>query len=255
MVASERLTIDTPEQVALELPVAGVGSRFLALAVDTVIQALLYLVLVLGLGLIAGLALGRRGSLLRPLGQAWAPAVIGLLLFCVYWGYFAAFEIAWQGQTPGKRVAGIRVIKDSGRPADAASIVLRNLLRVVDVLPAMYAVGVLSMLVTRHARRIGDLVAGTLVVHDRPSDSVATLESMQPAARATTLPVTLRLSDEELALVETYLGRRLDLPPDVQDRTAARIASRLEERHGIAPVTGDFLDAVVRQTRDAARYR
>lgn len=254
MVVSERLTIDTPEQVTLELPVAGIGSRFLSLAIDTLIQGVLFLLLVLVLA--ASLTLSR---LVGSLGSTWGEALLVLLAFCVYWGYFAVFEIAWQGQTPGKRIAGIRVIKDSGRPADVPAIVLRNLLRVIDALPGVYAVGVVCMLLTRHSRRIGDLVAGTVVVHDRPSDTVAKLESMQPSGDASALPATLRLSDDELALVEAYLGRRLELPLSVQERTAVRIAGHLLDRHGVAPAPGqnvdDFLEAVARQTRDAARYR
>jgi uncharacterized RDD family membrane protein YckC len=254
MVTNERLTIETPEQVALELDVAGIGSRFLALAIDTVVQGLLFVLL------LALLAFGvRLSSLVTSFGSLWAQALILLLLFCVYWGYFAVFEIVWQGQTPGKRVTGIRVIKDSGRPADVPAVVLRNLLRAVDMLPGMYAVGVLSMFFTRHARRVGDLVAGTVVVHDKHRDTVATLQSMQPARSVSASPATLRVSDEELALVETYLGRRWDLPPDVRSDTARRIAGRLRERHEIDADPGqhddDFLEAVARQTRDAARFR
>jgi uncharacterized RDD family membrane protein YckC len=257
MVVGEQLTIDTPEQVALELPVAGVGSRFLALAIDTLIQALLYLfLLVVFLALTVGLNVL---PLPRSLGPALGPALLVLLAFAIYWGYFAAFEIAWQGQTPGKRLTGIRVIRDSGRPADVPAILLRNLLRAIDILPGMYAVGVVCMMLTRHARRIGDLVAGTVVVHDRPRETAAEFESAPPPAAAQTLPATLRLSDEELALVERYLGRRLELPLAVQERTAAGIARRLRDRHGAGPAPGqnldDFLEAVARQTRDAARYR
>lgn len=254
MVTNERLTIETPEQVALELAVAGIGSRFLALAIDTLVQALLFALL------FALLAFGvQLSSLVASFGSIWAQALLLLLAFCVYWGYFAVFEIAWQGQTPGKRATGIRVIKDSGRPADVSAVVLRNLLRVVDMLPGMYGVGVLSMFFTRHARRVGDLVAGTVVVHDRHRDTVATLQSMQPASRVSASPATMRVSDEELALVETYLGRRWELPPSVKSDTARRIAGRLRERHDIDADPGqnddDFLESVARQTRDAARFR
>jgi len=161
MVTSERLTIDTPEQVVLELPLAGLGSRFLALAIDTVVQAILYSVLILILVLSTLLSLFPVS-----VGSSWALALAVFVVFCVYWGYFAAFEVAWHGQTPGKRMAGIRVIKDSGRPADVPALVLRNFLRAVDILPGMYGVGSVCMLITRDSRRVGDLVAGTVVVVD-----------------------------------------------------------------------------------------
>src|SRR5580692_10517370 len=109
--SDERLTIDTPEQVGLELPVAGPGSRFLAVAVDTLLQFALYA------GVAVAVAIAARSSVRLPgfLRQA-PPAVAILIVFCIYWGYFALFEILWSGRTPGKRVAGIRVIKESGRP-------------------------------------------------------------------------------------------------------------------------------------------
>ena len=111
----EHLKIDTPEQVALELPIAGVGSRFVAVAIDTVLQFLLYaiggVVLLIGLGYGVGLPVEGAGVA----GQA----LLVLFVFAVYWGYFALFEIFWSGRTPGKYYAGIRVIKESGRPINA----------------------------------------------------------------------------------------------------------------------------------------
>ena len=128
MPLTDELRIDTPEQIALELPIAGIGSRFLAIAVDTVLQVLSYTALLVILIFAAPLIAGPTTSLPSLSGSV----VLALLVFtsfCIYWGYFAVFEIFWKGQTPGKRLAGIRVIKDSGRPADALSVILRNLMR------------------------------------------------------------------------------------------------------------------------------
>jgi uncharacterized RDD family membrane protein YckC len=160
---TEQLTIDTPEQVALELPIAGIGSRFLALAVDTLVQFFLYLIIAIALVVLAS------ARVLTPAGS-WGTigaAIAVLLMFVIYWGYFSLFEIFWHGQTPGKRAAGVRVIKDTGRPADVTAVLLRNFLRVIDFLPAMYATGLICMALNRHSRRLGDFVAGTVVVHDR----------------------------------------------------------------------------------------
>ena len=163
--SDDRLNIETPEQVVLELPVAGIGSRFLALGVDTALQAALYigatLTLVFGLPTI-----GRRSL---PFLSQLGPAAAILIGFCIYWGYFAFFEIIWSGRTPGKRLASIRVIKESGRPINAYEAIGRNILRAIDFLPAMYGLGLVVMMLNRNSRRLGDYLAGTVVIHDRKS--------------------------------------------------------------------------------------
>jgi uncharacterized RDD family membrane protein YckC len=248
--SDEQLKIDTPEQITLELPVAGIGSRFLAVAVDTVLQAVL-----LAVGFLA-LALGvaRRFAPLRLVG----PAAAILFVFCVYWGYFALFEIAWSGQTPGKRIVGIRVIHESGRPIAAYEAIGRNVLRVIDFLPAFYGVGLLVMMVNRYSRRIGDFVAGTLVVYDTPGresgpDWYGTTEREMPSARLA------HLSAEELALIETYLRRRVDLDALVLENMADQIVRRITQQTGAVQEPGQsadaFLELVARRARDGARFR
>src|SRR5512146_2669804 len=115
----DKHTIETPEQMSLHLTVAGIGSRFLALAVDTLIQvgAGIVVLVVLGLLGVAGVFAGMRQS---PL---WVLAALVFAAFLLMFGYFAAFEIAWNGQTPGKRIVGIRVVKDSGRPLTPAETI------------------------------------------------------------------------------------------------------------------------------------
>jgi uncharacterized RDD family membrane protein YckC len=164
----DQLKIDTPEQIALELPIAGIGSRFLAMAVDTLIQAALYLIV----ALIAILSFPLGSSVFTFLPKLVGPAMAIFVGFAVYWGYFAIFEIIWSGQTPGKRFTGIRVIKESGRPINAFEAVGRNLMRAVDGLPGIYGVGVVCMMCNQQSRRLGDFVAGTVVVHERPSEEV-----------------------------------------------------------------------------------
>src|SRR4029077_18074720 len=111
----DQLKIDTPEQIALELPLAGIGSRFLTLAIDTLIQSVFYLIT--AFIFISTLPVG--SSVLTFLPRLLGPALAVFILFAVYWGYFALFETIWKGQTPGKRKASIRVIKDWGRPINA----------------------------------------------------------------------------------------------------------------------------------------
>jgi uncharacterized RDD family membrane protein YckC len=162
--ASEKLTIETPEQIALEFPLASAGSRFLALAIDSLIQlggAVL-------LGLLALMAALARINVAEALGT-WALAVLLILGFLLYYGYFAAFEAFWSGQTPGKRAIRLRVITTAGRPISTYDAILRNLLRIVDQLPVIYTVGLLSMFFTERNQRLGDLAADTVVVHEQRS--------------------------------------------------------------------------------------
>ena len=217
----EKLTIDTPEQIALEFPLAGAGSRFLALAIDSFVQIAILLVL----ALIALLALWFRSLGFQSLAT-WVLAVLILLAFFLYYGYFAAFESLWGGQTPGKRVVGLRVISVTGQPITTFDALLRNLLRIVDQMPGIYAVGLLSIFFTSRNQRLGDLVAGTVVVQE--------LGLPQADLQSTQVPTTrlgaARLTIEEVEVIQAFLTRRADLPDYLRGRTAAQLADRIRSR-------------------------
>src|SRR2546428_660760 len=154
---TDKLTIETPEQTPLEFPLAGIGSRFLALAFDTLIQfAAISL-----LGIVSLLLAPSIGKSWQAEGM-WAMAIVGFLVFSLYFGYFGVFEAVWNGQTPGKRFTRLRVIQSSGRPVTVYQAVARNLLRIVDQLPGFYAVGILPALLNRHNERPGCHVCGSL---------------------------------------------------------------------------------------------
>ena len=251
MESDERLRIDTPEQVALELPVAGVGSRFLAVSVDTVLQFALTVMGVIALS-IAPVRVG------LPILALAGPATAILFAFCVYWGYFAVFEIFWSGRTPGKRLAGIRVIKESGRSINAYEAIARNVLRAIDFLPAMYGLGVVVMLLNRNSRRIGDYVAGTVVVHDRSTEDLRPgLIPLGGLAGGTER--LSRVTADELVLVETYLHRRFELEQSVREQLARQIVNRIAEKTGLRPNVSqpldEFLETIARHVRDNARFR
>lgn len=253
----ERLTIETPEQIALQLPLAGVGSRFLAIAVDTLLQigAMLAFGLVLGVvgGGVAAGALGWLGWL--------APVLLVLAPFVLYWCYFAFFETIWKGQTPGKRVAHIRVIKESGRPINVFEAIARNLVRFVDFLPALYGFGIICMMLNKRNRRLGDFVAGTVVVHETAPDEGKPFVAPAPAAATDAPTITsdlAQLAREDLLLIETYLQRRNDLDWMVREQMAEEIAARVRAKTGLAkdPQQSDdeFLEAVARRIRENARF-
>jgi uncharacterized RDD family membrane protein YckC len=253
----DRIIVDTPEQITLELTLAGIGSRFLAITLDTVIQVLLYIA-----GIFAFVGISKYASFL-PLSLAWLPkswlpALLVLFLFCVYWGYFAAFELFWKGKTPGKRVAGIRAIKDSGRALNVYEVIGRNLMRALDWLPGLYGAGIVTMTISSRNQRLGDLLVGSIVVHDQTGQTIKPGWSESSQKTFADLELT-KVTPEELVLIETYLQRRDSFDLAVRDATAHQIATRITARTGIQRPAeqslDDFLESVAKQTRDIARLR
>lgn len=224
---TEKLTIETPEQTSLDFTIAGIGSRFLALALDTLIQMLVGFIVGLGGSMVVG-ALAAAA----PKSAIWGLAIMILFFFLLYFGYFAFFEIIWNGQTPGKRKAGIRVIKDSGRPLTVAESIARNLLRIVDWLPGFYAIGIASALITKENKRLGDLVAGSLVVRE---SSFSDLKPVWQTTQAPGIPGSAplgaaNLTIEESALIDSFLTRRSELDFNVRLRMADQILQRLKPK-------------------------
>lgn len=248
MTAPDQLSIETPEQVALEFPLAGVGSRFLALAIDMLLQ----LTIALGvLGAVAALwgLLDRTGTN----GGPWFLAVLVIAAFLLFYGYFAGFEAFWHGQTPGKRLIGLRVLSVSGRPARIDEAILRNLVRVVDQLPGVYAIGILTMLISSRNQRLGDLAAGTVVVHEKQLTAPVMLVA-QPTTGSGGWAGGAGLSEAELLLAETFLQRRHELEPGVRATHAHAIAERFRARLG---PSGPALDpeALIEALHARARTR
>lgn len=253
MDTQDNLIIDTPEQTSLEFPLAGIGSRFLAMAADTAIQAaaglLIFIVLIL---LLPGF------RLLGTTGEQWIVALFIIAGFLLYSAYFAFFEIVWNGQTPGKRYAQLRVMRDDGRPISAYDAITRNLLRIVDSLPGFYGVGILSVFFSKQSKRLGDFVAGTVVVHEtalegvRPFAETKVDESL-PAFDASGITV------DELRLIETFIERRDSLDPGLRGNLALQIAGRIGEKLHVQvygwPRTETFLEAVLKQCRERGQFR
>ncbi|MBZ5562897.1 MAG: RDD family protein, partial [Acidobacteriia bacterium] len=152
------------------------------------------------------------------------------ILFLLQFGYYAGFEAWWNGQTPGKRRQHLRVIKDTGRPITVYESVARNLLRVVDSIPGFYGVGIVSMLLSAQNKRLGDYVAGTVVVHEKPfADQAKVSWNFASSGAASALDLS-RLSPEEFQLMETFLLRREQLARDVRASMARQIALRVGEK-------------------------
>jgi uncharacterized RDD family membrane protein YckC len=267
----DQISIDTPELVSIELPLAGIGSRFIALLVDYLIWgAGLVVVVILAFLLLPALRTFNRIS------AQWAEAIVIFIVFLFNWGYFTLFEAFWNGRTPGKRVAKIRVIQRSGRSIGLVESMARNLVRYVDQLPFFYAVGVITMFVTRQHQRLGDLAAGTLVVRDREPESplwgdtgsrtfTAQLFSAHAPIpephTAITLPVlgVSKLSSADLEVLEGFFSRRLDMSMATRQALGLRIAAAIQAKSGLETPAGasveTFLEATARQLRDRGRLQ
>jgi uncharacterized RDD family membrane protein YckC len=266
--SSDQLNIETPELVAIEMPLAGIGSRFIALLVDYVIWiiGLLFVIWIFAF-LMPGLNAFNR------LSAQWATAVYLFLLFLFNWGYFTLFEAFWNGRTPGKRIARIRVIQRSGRAIGLFESMARNFIRYIDQIPFFYAVGAIAIFVTRDHQRLGDLAAGTLVVRDRIEEAPTSTESTRtftanlftPAAPTPepsagfSLPDhgVAKLAASDLQVLESFFARRLDMPLTTRAAIAQRISTAIQSKSGLEPPPGvsveTFLEITARQLRDVAR--
>lgn len=256
----------------LEFAIAGIGSRFVAVLLDHLLIGVAFLLLTI-------LSAFIFDSLQRHLGMLgkWTLAVFIALNFLLYWGYFTLFEAFWRGQTPGKHVMKLRVIKDSGRQITLFEAMSRNLLRIVDYLPAFYLAGVITMLCTKRNQRLGDLGAGTLVVHERsdeqplliergtsimPARSMPAFDSLTSAAAQSggSLPAdaVARLRGDDLLLIESFFARALDLSLATRAEIAGRIAAQMATKMDVAVPEGNperFLEAIAYVMRSSGRAR
>jgi uncharacterized RDD family membrane protein YckC len=247
--SAERHSIETPEQVALEFNLAGIGSRFVAVLLDKLLLAVACVVLII----IAALLLGTFSGMLDhidALGK-WFVALLIFIVFLIGWGYFALFEALWRGQTPGKRIMNLRVIKDSGRQITLFEALARNLLRYIDYLPSLYLVGVVTMMCNKLNKRLGDFAAGTIVVHERPEEQPMTAQPAaillprseiriaQPDPWRQNIPVLFpadavaRLGAQDLLVIEAFFARALDLTVEMRATMAARIARQMAAKMGV----------------------
>lgn len=231
----DAVRITTPEQVTITLPLAGIGTRMLAALLDAlIIVTAVFFVFI---------AVALAGSIiaLQPHGLA-AGSVLGaftlLFLFGFVFAYYAGLELLWDGQTVGKRALKLRVLRDNGTSVDAASVLARTVVRLVDFLPFGYLVGLMSMVVDGRARRLGDIVGGTIVV--REWDNAPTLREIAtgaepaawgPPAPGQEAPIHL-LTPDELAAAREFLRRAATFPPPERAALAWRVATTLASRIG-----------------------
>jgi uncharacterized membrane protein SpoIIM required for sporulation/uncharacterized RDD family membrane protein YckC len=236
-----RHTVETPEHVTLAWEVAGLGSRSIAALLD---HALLFAALV---------AASQLGDALGIVLGGWGSALEVLVSFAIVQGYFIAFESLWQGQTPGKRLAGIRVVRVTGHPAGIGAVVVRNLVRTADLLlPPPYLTGMLLLLFHPRSQRLGDLAAGTLVVRERPVPAPRPADLPSAPSLTSPLAASARLSAEEFRLLENFHARSAALDPEVRARLGSQLAARFAARFPERPAAPDqFLESLYQAERAA----
>lgn len=223
------LEVRTPESIAFHYELAGLGSRFLALMVDQAIQ-ILVLVAIFGALVLAGTRelAARHGapSVADKVTVSIAGAILIAIVFAVLFGYFIVFEAAWNGQTPGKRLLGLRVVRDGGYPLDFGASLIRNLIRVGEWVFGYYIIAAISAVLSPENKRLGDLAAGTIVVRDaRLAAPSALAQRDEP-----TYAATAYLTGEERALIKRFIERRDALDETRRSEIAASLAARVRKR-------------------------
>jgi uncharacterized RDD family membrane protein YckC len=216
------IEIRTPESVAFEHQLAGVGSRFLAVVADMFLQTLAVIGFAFALNFVS-----TQQPHLFAAGRLMQNVFLGIsifILFTIVIGYYMLFEAFWNGQTPGKRLLGIRVVRDGGYPIDFSASLIRNLIRVGEWSIGFYAIAAISALVSSENKRIGDFAAGTIVVRDA--------RVMAPQAIAPEYAPTSVLSGEERALVHRFIERRSTLSQERRFEIASQLAQRIRPRVG-----------------------
>ena len=237
----ETLIIETPERVPLAFALASIGNRFLAVAIDHFIQYFsIFLIAWIFISIsgvrVPGMSEGPN-NLLSEMPK-WTIALMIIVLFLIFAGYFIAFEWLWNGQTPGKRLLKLRVIREDGRPITLWEAIARNLLRICDAVPGfvipVYSVGLIAIFLSNRDQRVGDIFAGTVVVRERTDDAPTFAETFSNPVRDAAFTrvqqkadvqanVSL-LSEREIEVVESFLRRRWDLTERQRLWMAWRIA-------------------------------
>lgn len=259
----QHVEVETPEQVVFSYTVAGIGSRAAAALIDFAICVAAFIAIAILVGLALHALGGAAGRAATVEDGGWLFAIVIVAQFAVLWGYYVLFEGLADGQTPGKRRMGLRVVQDGGYSVSFAASAVRNLVRVIDMQPGIaYGVGIVSAAVSRSGKRLGDYAAGTYVVRERvvhaaPAATSTLLGARRDAAAAATaaaaagpVPLATLLTDDEFALLDRYVARRQALEPARRSEFAAQLARRFRDR---APEIGGSDAALLLQLHERER--
>ncbi len=239
--SEETLIIETPERVPLAFALASIGNRFLAVAIDHFIQYLSMFLIAWALISLTGI-----GGAVENVGldyvvsemPKWTLAIMILVLFLVFAGYFIFFEWLWNGQTPGKKLLKLRVIREDGRPITLWEALARNLLRIFDAIPGfvlpVYSIGLIAIFANTRDQRVGDIIAGTVVVREREGEAPTFAEAFSDATGDSAFRRSRKMvafeadiglvNESEMEVVESFLRRRWDLAEKQRLWMAWRVA-------------------------------
>jgi uncharacterized RDD family membrane protein YckC len=222
---ARRTELELPEEIDLQVELANVGSRTLAILVDLALGGL---VLFIVYALTMLLAHDVADDWLTRLSSNALKTLLILLIFGFQWGYFNLFEWIWNGQTPGKRLLHLRVIKVDGSPVSGIDVLLRNLSRPIDTLGPMGLIGLLMIFVSRKAQRLGDLMARTLVIHETKIDWSIFDQIESPASSPSSTAPAIRLTSAQWELLHRYLNRRDQFEGEARRRLALTLVESLK---------------------------
>jgi len=255
-VAAGRLEVETPDHVVLRYDLAGAGNRGFAAVLDFLVATVIAFTAIVLLG-IGGALLGVAGALSEA-SFFFLGGFTLIVTAVLIWAYFILLEWLWNGQTIGKRAFRLRVINEDGSPAQFTAVLIRNLLRLVDFLPALYGLGVLVIVLSPKSQRLGDLAAGTYVVRaPRPQVDWFSLRTVTPLGAGVTAE-TRRMPGEAHRLVREFVARESQLAPAERARIAALIAAKLRTYtvEDLGPLSDiDLIHAIARSLRATAETR
>ena len=269
----ETLVIETPERVPLAFALASIGNRFLAAAIDHFIQYFSIAIVVYIFLTLAGAGTGLEAVGLQSEMPKWTIAIMIFVLFLLFAGYFILFEWLWDGQTPGKRLLKLRVIREDGRPITLWEAIARNLLRVFDAAPGflvpIYSIGLIVIFLSNRDQRVGDIFAGTVVIRERTDEAPTFAETFSnPVSDAAFRRVQKRtdftgnvnvVTAPEMEVVESFLRRRWDLTERQRLWMAWRIALplmyKLKPDYDLATFTYEgFLEELLHRYHARQRF-
>ena len=258
---NEYLKVQTPEQVGFQFPLAGIGSRAIALLWDFLLRYFFIFVFVVG-SLIA-FEVFDTFALIRDWFSeltTWWIAILILIYGILELGYFILFEALWNGQTPGKKIQKLRVIRTDGQPIGWPEAGIRNILRAVDLPGGIYPIGVIVMFLSAKGQRIGDYAAGTVVIMEQKADTpgIDTRKDVSPRAGLIDLQDYIaHMTEKQYRVVSTFLERRETMTPADRGQIARKLALGLMQRWGIRPkrdVSFElFLESAVRAYESSRR--
>jgi uncharacterized RDD family membrane protein YckC len=244
----QTLEIETPERVRIRYELAGIGSRFAAGTIDAVLLVFVLVALFIVLLLVADVT----RSDFEESWRAISIAAYGVAL-AVVWFFYLGFELLWDGQTPGKRIMRLRVVSDEGGPAPASAIVVRNVLRVADMLPVVivHLLGGIVMFVNGRSKRLGDLAAGTVVVQER--EVTLTLDRLSRGVLDDLHED--QLGGEERARLKGFVARRRELLPAARAKAAERLVADLRARRELPEADAESLVVLLASGRRPSELR